>query len=101
MNQSAKLTEDQSIMLLSAIAHPVRLSAFRQLAVAGFSGLSARQIAEKIGSTSAALSSHLGVLVRADLLRADKSATPTRYVANVKLLRALAAYLGDQCVGAK
>ena len=86
-----------AIAALSALAQPSRLSAFRLLVRAGADGLPAGAIARELGVPHNTLSTHLGVLTRGALVRAERQGRRIVYRADFDGARALLAYLMEDC----
>lgn len=92
---------DQSAALdaLAALAQASRLGVFRLLVKAGPEGLAAGEIAERLGIVQNTLSSHLGILSRAGLIRARREGRSIRYFADFEGMRDLLAFLMEDCCG--
>ena len=81
----------------AALAQEHRLTVFRLLMQAGPSGLTAGEIAARVGVPSSTLSSHLAQLERAGLLRSWRRQRYVHYAADVHGARSLVAFLTDEC----
>lgn len=92
---------DQSTALdaLAALAQESRLAVFRLLVKAGQEGLAAGEIAGRLGIVQNTLSSHLGILSRAGLIRASREGRSIRYFADFQGMRDLLAFLMEDCCG--
>ena len=62
------MDEEQVIRALAALAHPVRLTIFRALVVAGPAGLTPGVMQEGLGIPATTLSFHLKELAQAQLV---------------------------------
>lgn len=90
---------DRALAALSALSHETRLSTFRMLVAAGPDGLPAGAIAERLGVLSNTMSSHLGQLARAGLVRTERQGRVVRYAADYGTMRDLMAFLVKDCCG--
>jgi ArsR family transcriptional regulator len=90
---------DKSIAVqsLAALAHPVRIDAFRALVVAGNEGLAQKTLAEAVGVGPTNLAFHLKELVAAGLVTSTQTGRYVVYRAAYGPMNALLAYLTDQC----
>ena len=86
-----------AITALSALAQEHRLRVFRMLVKEGPSGLSAGEIAARIGAAPSALSFHLSHLERAGLLHAWRVKRNVYYAVEVEGMRRLLAFLSEDC----
>lgn len=82
---------------LAALAHPVRLDAFRALVVAGGEGLAQKDLAEAVGVGPTNLAFHLKELVAAGLVTATQTGRYVVYRAAFGTMNGLLAYLTDNC----
>ena len=62
------MNKDAALAALAALAHPIRLDAFRALVVAGDGGLTPGTLTEMLGLAYAKLGFHLKVLADAGLV---------------------------------
>ena len=86
-----------AIEALSALAHETRLAVFRLLIRQGPDGLPAGSIAERLDVQPSTLSSHLGILTRAGLLRARRQQRQIIYKADIEGTRSLLQFLTEDC----
>ncbi len=86
-----------AIDAFAALAHDTRLSVFRLLVQAGPSGLSAGDIAQRVGVPGSTLSHHLAVLERAALLRSWRVQRQIFYASDYDGTRRLIAFLMEDC----
>ncbi len=84
---------------LSALAQPVRLEVFRLLIRAGADGLAAGEIARRLEIRPNTLSANLAILTGAGLLRSAREGRSVRYFADMERVRALMAFLLEECCG--
>ena len=84
---------------LEALAHETRLGVFRLLVKAGPDGLSAGDIADRMGALQNTMSSHLHKLSRAGIIRNRRDGRRIIYSANFAALSGLIVYLMDDCCG--
>ncbi|HEU4405064.1 MAG TPA: metalloregulator ArsR/SmtB family transcription factor [Polyangiaceae bacterium] len=82
---------------LSALGHPVRLTALRYVVQAGPEGASAGDIQAHVDLPASTLSHHLRRLVDAGLLSTRSEGTFHYYAADYAALRALTTYLWEDC----
>ena len=87
----------QAVAILSALAQPSRLAAFRLLVEAGPEGMAAGEIGEKLDLPPATLSFHLAGLTRAGLAQSRQDGRYVIYTANFDNMNALLAFLTDNC----
>jgi DNA-binding transcriptional ArsR family regulator len=86
-----------ALQALSALAHATRLDVFRLLVQSGPEGMPAGEIAARLGVVQNTLSTHLGVLARASLIRRDREGRVIRCSADYAGMQALLAYLLEDC----
>jgi ArsR family transcriptional regulator len=82
---------------LGALGHPVRLAILRYVVQAGDDGAPAGAIQEHLDMPASTLSHHLKRLTDAGLLRARGEGTFHYYSVEYPALRALTAYLWEDC----
>jgi ArsR family transcriptional regulator len=85
------------VQALAALAHPVRLDAFRALVVAGREGLAQKALAEAIGVGPTNLAFHLKELAAAGLVTQAQAGRFVIYRAAYEQMNGLLAYLTDNC----
>ena len=84
---------------LEALAHETRLGVFRLLVKAGPDGLSAGDIAERLGALQNTMSSHLHKLNRAGLVTSHRNGRHIIYSVHFETLSGLILYLVEDCCG--
>ena len=91
------MEQQDAVKALAALAHEARLSVFRLLVKCGPSGMAAGDIAKAVGIGATALSFHLKELDRAGLVMSWRVGRFVRYAVRVEGMRALLAYLSEDC----
>lgn len=86
-----------AVRALAALAQEHRLAAFRLLVEAGPEGLSAGQIAARLGLPPSSLSFHLAQLDHAGLVGQRRAGRSIFYSASFATMNALMAYLTENC----
>lgn len=86
---------------LSALAQVTRLDVFRLLVRHEPDGMAAGDIARALDVPANTLSSHLAILVRADLIGSERRSRSIIYRANVAALRDLMLFLAKDCCGGR
>ncbi|MFN3559150.1 MAG: ArsR/SmtB family transcription factor [Brevundimonas sp.] len=89
------------ILALAALAQSTRLEAFRLLVRHEPEGLAAGEIASRLAIPANTLSSHLGVLSRAGLIRSERRSRSILYRADLDRLRDLVLFLLKDCCGGR
>lgn len=89
------------ILALAALAQSTRLEAFRLLVRHETEGLAAGEIASRLAIPANTLSSHLGVLSRAGLIRSERRSRSILYRADLDRLRNLVLFLLKDCCGGR
>ena len=88
---------ESAISALGALAQGTRLDAFRLLVRHEPAGMAAGDIARQLDVPQNSLSSHLGILARAGLVRAERHSRFIIYRADLGRMRALALFLLQDC----
>ena len=91
------MDKQQALDSLSALAHETRLDAFRLLIKAAPAGVPAGEIADELGVLQNTMSTHLGILERAGLIRRDREGRAIRCSADVTGMQNLLTYLLQDC----
>lgn len=86
-----------AVFALAALAHPVRLEAFRQLVVAGQSGQSQKALSEAVGVGPTNLSFHLKELSAAGLVTQEPVGRSVIYRAGYERMDELLGFLTENC----
>lgn len=92
---------DKNIALdaFSALSQATRLDVFRLLIKAGGDGMLAGDIGDALGVRQNTMSTNLGVLTRAGLIRFEREGRSIRYFADMDGLRHLLGFLMQECCG--
>jgi len=88
---------DLAITALAALAHPVRLDAFRLLIRHEPDGLSTGALVEASGLSQSTFSTHLAVMAKAGLVAAEKRGRQQIQRANMSTLVTLMTFLAKDC----
>jgi len=91
------MNEEQVIRALGALAHPIRLTVFRALVVAGPQGLIPSVMQEGMGVPPATLSFHLKELSAAGLIASEREGRSLIYRAEFARMNALLAFMTANC----
>ncbi|WP_334182245.1 ArsR/SmtB family transcription factor [Novosphingobium sp.] len=91
------MNTEEALALLSALAHPTRLEAFRLLIRHEPDGLSTGELVEASGLSQSTFSTHLAVMVKAGLVIAEKRGRQQIQRANLDSLRGVMVYLAKDC----
>ncbi|MBN9529878.1 MAG: helix-turn-helix transcriptional regulator [Alphaproteobacteria bacterium] len=83
----------------AALSQATRLECFRLLVRHEPTGLAAGQIAQALDVPQNTMSTHLGILARAELVRADRRGRSIVYRADIEGLRDLMLFLLKDCCG--
>lgn len=88
---------EDGLAVLSALAHPTRLEAFRLLVRQEPHGLSTGELVESTGLTQSTFSTHLAVLAKAGLVMSEKRGRQIIQRACIGRLRDLMLFLAKDC----
>jgi DNA-binding transcriptional ArsR family regulator len=91
------MTNDDALVVLAALSHPTRLETFRLLVRHEPGGRSTGDLVAETGLTQSTFSTHLAVLARAGLVRAEKRGRSFIQRADLDTLRALMVFLARDC----
>ena len=89
-----------AVAALGALAQETRLSVYRLLVEQGKGGMSAGEIAERVGISPAALSFHLKELSHARLVKSRQDGRYVFYAADFAAMNRLLAFLTQNCCAA-
>lgn len=95
------MNTETALLALAALAHPVRLDAFRLLVRHEPEGLSTGQLVEASGLTQSTFSTHLAVLAKAGLVKSEKRGRQFIQRAEIDALRGLMLFLAKDCCQAR
>ncbi|HXC30215.1 MAG TPA: metalloregulator ArsR/SmtB family transcription factor [Stellaceae bacterium] len=93
------MEQAQALAALGALAQETRLQLYRLLVTVGPDGLSAGNIAERLGVIPSSLSFHLTNLVHAGLITQRRVGRLMVYAAEYATMNALLTYLSENCCG--
>ncbi|MGP1352192.1 MAG: ArsR/SmtB family transcription factor [Parasphingopyxis sp.] len=93
------LREQQALDALGALAQANRLALFRLLVQRGESGMTAGEIAERLGVPNSSLSFHLAHLERSGLISRTRDGRSLIYRADYGAMNGLVGYLMENCCG--
>ncbi len=94
------MDSSDAVDALSALAQEHRLRVFRLLVRAGPQGLPAGEIARQIGIPPSTMSSHLGIMVHADIIECERESRSIIYRVNTQGVQRLLEFLvADCCAG--
>jgi DNA-binding transcriptional ArsR family regulator len=88
---------EDALSILSALAHPTRLDAFRLLIRHEPDGLSTGALVDASGLTQSTFSTHLAVMAKAGLVQSEKRGRQQIQRANLDVLKGLMIYLARDC----
>jgi len=88
---------EAALSILSALAHPTRLDAFRLLIRHEPDGLSTGALVDASGLTQSTFSTHLAVMAKAGLVQSEKRGRQQIQRANLDVLKGLMIYLARDC----
>jgi ArsR family transcriptional regulator, arsenate/arsenite/antimonite-responsive transcriptional repressor len=91
------MEQAQALAALGALSQETRLQLYRLLVTVGPDGLSAGNIAERLGVIPSSLSFHLTNLVHAGLITQRRVGRLMVYAAEYATMNALLAYLSENC----
>ncbi|MBO1905283.1 helix-turn-helix transcriptional regulator [Microvirga sp. 3-52] len=93
------MESENVILALAAIAQSTRLDVFRLLVTREPHGLPAGDIARELAVPHNTMSSHLGILSRAGLVRSERRSRSIIYRADLARLREVVTFLLQDCCG--
>lgn len=91
------MTTDDALDALAALSNSTRLATFRLLVRHEPVGLRTGQIADQLGMGQSTFSTHLAVLAKAKLVRAEKQGRNQVQHAEIETLRELMLFLAKDC----
>jgi DNA-binding transcriptional ArsR family regulator len=92
-----KMSSPHALAALAALGQSTRFEIFRLLIRREPHGLPAGEIAQAVGTPHNTLSSHLGILARAGLVRGARDGRSIVYRADIEGMRRLIGFLVDDC----
>lgn len=91
------MKDDDALAALAALAHPTRLATFRLLVRHEPDGLTTGQLVEATDLCQSTFSTHLAVLAKAGLVKAERRGRNNVQRADIDALRALMVFLVKDC----
>ncbi len=88
---------DDAAARLEALGNPTRLRIYRALVKAGDGGMSVGKLQTKLDIAASTLSHHLKSMMIVGLISQERQSTTLICRANYDVMRALVAYLVDEC----
>ncbi len=95
------MDKDNALEALAALGQATRLDVFRLLVRAGPDGMPAGEIARQLGLRQNTLSTHLGILTRAGLVKSAREGRIIRFTGDMAAMRSLVAFLVEDCCGGR
>lgn len=95
------MNDAQAIAVLSALAQPTRLDAYRALIRSGPEGMAAGKLADRLEVPQNTLSAHLGILQRAGLVSSTRQSREIIYRPELEQVRELTLFLLKDCCGSR
>jgi DNA-binding transcriptional ArsR family regulator len=93
------MREAEAVEALSALAQSTRMQAFRRLVKAEPDGICVGDLAHDMGIPQNTLSTHLAILSRAGLVRAEKRERSVFYRPQLEIVSAITLFLLKDCCG--
>lgn len=90
-----------AIDVLSALAQPTRLAAFRTIMAHEPDGLPAGDVARLLAVPQNTMSTHLAILARAGLIGSERQGRTVVYRADIDRVRQITSYLVNDCCGGR
>jgi arsenate reductase len=94
---SRQIEESAAMEGLGSLAQPTRLAAFRRLLAAHPGAVPAGELAKACAAPHNTMSTHLGVLARAGLVRVERDGRTMNYRADLTAFRGLITFLTRDC----
>jgi len=88
---------NDAVVALSALAHPGRLTIFRELVTAGPEGLPAGEVSRRVGIAPNTLSASLNILSHAGLVTGRRDGRSIIYTAAYERMGGLLGFLMEDC----
>lgn len=100
-DNSRNMDESRASLAFAALGQPTRLALFRLLMQDGSDGIAAGQVAMQLEVRPNTLSTHLGILSEAGLIRSRRDGRSILYTADRDGLRLLLGWLLQDCCGGR
>ncbi|WP_026480676.1 helix-turn-helix transcriptional regulator [Ahrensia sp. 13_GOM-1096m] len=91
------MDEKKAILSFSALSNETRLRILKQLVAAGSDGMSAGDIAQKVGATPSRASFHLSALDETGMVTSTRQSRQITYHVNFEAVGGLIKYLMEDC----
>lgn len=91
------MTAEEALSSLAALSNPIRLETFRLLVRHEPAGLATGELVGRLGVAQSTFSTHLAVLAKARLVRAEKQGRNQVQHAEIDTLRELMLFLAKDC----
>mmetsp|Transcript_29637 Transcript_29637/g.58597 ORF Transcript_29637/g.58597 Transcript_29637/m.58597 type:complete len:116 (-) Transcript_29637:329-676(-) len=98
---SFSVMQERFLGCLTALSNSDRLSAFRLLVQVGAEGMPAGEICKELDVKSSTMSSHLKLLLHANLVFRRREGRILRYYANMEEMNSLMGFLNENCCAGK
>ncbi|WP_299870413.1 metalloregulator ArsR/SmtB family transcription factor [uncultured Hoeflea sp.] len=95
------MDQQKALDAFSALSQETRLTVFRLLVAAGPEGLAAGEIGERLGVRQNTMSTNLGILLKAGLVRRERQGRNVRYHAHHDGITGLLGFLLEDCCGGR
>ncbi|MBC7282318.1 metalloregulator ArsR/SmtB family transcription factor [Hoeflea sp.] len=95
------MDQQSALDAFSALSQETRLAVFRLLVSAGTEGLASGEIGERLGVRQNTMSTNLGILLKAGLVRRVRDGRTVRYHADHTGISALLGFLLEDCCGGR
>ncbi|OCW58137.1 ArsR/SmtB family transcription factor [Hoeflea olei] len=93
------MDQNSALDAFAALSQETRLAVFRLLVAAGPEGLASGEIGERLGVRQNTMSTNLGILLKAGLVRRVRDGRNVRYHADHAGIRGLMGFLIEDCCG--
>ena len=95
------MDQQSALEAFSALSQETRLAVFRLLVSAGPAGLTSGEIGERLNVRQNTMSTNLGILLKAGLVRRIRDGRNVRYSADHSGISGLLGFLLEDCCGGK
>ncbi|MDP2732984.1 MAG: helix-turn-helix domain-containing protein [Hoeflea sp.] len=95
------MDQQTALDAFSALSQETRLAVFRLLVASGPEGLASGEIGERLGVRQNTMSTNLGILLKAGLVRRVRDGRNVRYQADHSGISGLLGFLLEDCCGGK
>lgn len=95
------MDQQTALNAFAALSQETRLAVFRLLVSAGPQGMASGEIGERLGVRQNTMSTNLGILLKAGLVRRARDGRSVRYHADHDGISGLLAFLLEDCCGGR